>query len=256
MSFWVAERADCIGSLLLTCKFPSSVFKAAVRPRFRRYEGQLHCTHGYLVLALAFTLSAIDLFAGAGRVFSYARTIERGGRFSIRSFWNRIILSHDDGHVRDASNGSEYTSLVAEAEEAEDLDEIPKAHSYRDHRFVTSTADDETAQWVDKVRPSTQRLPESPDFERTFIGRRSRGSQLPDETLQDQNRVVKDVPFSRRLGQLLFLISQRFLVLAGYAQLMHGVVIYTGGCRGNYFNGCLAHMISKLVHFSLILTGS
>ncbi|KAH9965713.1 hypothetical protein BC827DRAFT_1125327 [Russula dissimulans] len=207
------------------------------------YEGQLHCTHGYLVLALAFTLSAMDLFAGAGRVFSYVRTIERGGGFSIRSFWKRVILSHDDVHVRDTSNSGEYTSLVAEAEEPEDLNDIPKAHTYRDHRFVISAADDETAQWVDKVRHSTQDLPGSPVSESTFIGHRPRGSQLSDETLEDQNRVVKDVPLSRRLGQLLFGILQRFLVFAGYAQLMHGVIIYTGGCRGNYLYGCLAHVI-------------
>ncbi|KAF8484542.1 hypothetical protein DFH94DRAFT_623650 [Russula ochroleuca] len=205
------------------------------------YEGQMHCSNGYLVLALAFTLSAIDLFAGVGRVFSYVRDRE----LSFRSFWNRVILSQGGDHVSGITN-PEYTSLVME--ESEEL-EIPKTRAYRGHRFVAATTGDanihETHQWVNKVRLSTEALPESPVYD-TFAGHRfSRDSQDSDDTLQDQDQdhVVKDIPLSRRVGQVVFGTLQRFLVFAGFAQLMHGIVIYTGGCRGNYLNGCLAHII-------------
>lgn len=205
----------------------------------------MHCSNGYLVLALAFTLSAIDLFAGVGRVFSYVRDRE----LSFRSFWNRVILSQGGDHVSGITN-PEYTSLVME--ESEEL-EIPKTRAYRGHRFVAATTGDanihETHQWVNKVRLSTEALPESPVYD-TFAGHRfSRDSQDSDDTLQDQDQdhVVKDIPLSRRVGQVVFGTLQRFLVFAGFAQLMHGIVIYTGGCRGNYLNGCLAHIISELI---------
>ena len=217
----------------------------------------MHCTHGYIVLALAFTLSAIDAFAGAGRVVSFVWSIERerDGQFSIRSFWNRVILSKGDDHVRVINNDSanaEYTSLVSE--EAEEL-EFPKADAYHHHRRVAVLAaddanirDHETAQWVNKVRHNSEDFLETPVSDRTFIGyRSSRDSQHSDDTLQDQSRVVNHISYPRRLGQLLFGTLQRFLVFAGFAQVMHGIIIYTGGCRGDYLNGCLAHVISEQI---------
>ena len=216
----------------------------------------MHSTHGYLVLVLAFALSAIDASSGVGRVISYARSIERDGQCSVRSFWNRVILNRGGDHVHGTNTNAEYTRLVVE--EAEELDGSPKTHAYHHHRYVDQFAndanihDDETAQWVDKVRHHSQDLSETPMSDRTFIGyRSSRGSQHSDDTLQDQGRVVKDISSWRRLGQLLFGTLQRFLILAGFAQLMHGFVIYTGGCRANYLNGCLAHIISEPISLSL-----
>ena len=212
----------------------------------------MHCSYGYLVLSLAFTLSAIDFFAGTSRVLSYVRSIERDGGFSFRSFWNRIIvLSQGADHVS-GIHDAQYTSLVTE--ESEGLEEIPKTGAYS-NRFIVATDDaimhdDETQQWVDEVRLDTEALPDSPVSDRTFVGHRhrfSRDSQHSDDTLQDQDRVVKVIPLSRRVGSLAFGTLERFLVFAGFAQLMHGVVIYTGGCRENYINGCLAHIISELI---------
>ena len=212
----------------------------------------MHCSYGYLVLALAFSLSAIDVFAGANRVFSYVRSIERAGGLSFRSFWNRVILSQGADHVS-SINDAEYTSLVMEESEES---EIPKTRTY--DRFVVATDDASahhgTHEWVNKVR---QASPESPMSDRTFVGHRfSRDSQHSDDTLHDQDRVVRDIPFSRRVGKLAFGTLERFLVFAGFAQLMHGIVIYTGGCRGNYLNGCLAHTISELIRklYNAILT--
>src|SRR6266850_1301359 len=103
-----------------------------------RYEGQMHSTHGYLVLVLAFALSAIDAFSGLGRVISYVRSTERDGQCSVRSFWNRVILSQGCDHVHGTNNNAEYTSLALE--EVEELNEFPKAHAYHHHRYVASLA--------------------------------------------------------------------------------------------------------------------
>ncbi len=205
----------------------------------------MHCTYGYLVLALAFTLSAIDMFATATRLFSYVRSMERGGKFSIRSFWNSVILArNEDGHVFGTSNAAEYINLVAD--EPGSLDEDLKSNVNHNPRIVATTDvesihEEETAQWVNNVQRHSEDSPETPTSDSTLVGHRfSRGSQHSDDTVQFDN-----TPLSRRLGKLIFATSERTLVLAGFAQLMHGVVIYTGGCRESYLNGCLAHIISK-----------
>ena len=256
--FWTFIVLGCAASSVYRKFTPNmlvavvlSLFETDKQSLFDRYEGQMHCSFGYLVLALAFSLSAFDLFAGTSRVLSYVRSIERDGGFSFRSFWNRVILlSQGADHVSDIRN-AEYTSLVTD--ESEGLEEIFKTGAYRD-RFIAATddaimRDDETQQWVDEVRLDTEALPESLASDRTFVGHRhrlSRDSQHSDDTLQDQDFVVKVIPLSRRVGSLVFGTLERFLVVAGFAQVMHGVVIYTGGCREHYINGCLAHIISEL----------
>ncbi|KAH9994092.1 hypothetical protein BJV74DRAFT_770557 [Russula compacta] len=246
ISFWTFIVLGCGASGLYRKLTPNMSVSWLLHLETLEYEGQMHCTHGYLVLALAFTLSAIDVFAVAGRVFSYVRTIERDGGFSVRSFWYSVILSQGNSHVR-GINPAEYTSLVVE--EPEELEEIPTTtYVWRDHRFVPAADNanmhEETAQWSDKVPHDTEDVPETPASDRTFVNRRSsRGSQHSDDTLQDKDHVVENIFLSHRLGQVLFGTLQRFLVFAGFAQFMHGIVIYTGGCRGNYLNGCLAHII-------------
>ncbi|KAI9447807.1 hypothetical protein H4582DRAFT_2137979 [Lactarius indigo] len=210
------------------------------------YEGQMHCTYGYLVLALAFTLSAIDTFAAATRFLSYIRSMERGGKFSIRSFWNSVVLGKGHDHVFRMSN-AEYINLVAD--ETGDLDEDLKSNVHHNRRIVATTNvgtihEDETAQWVNDIRRHSEDSPETPASDCTLVGHRfSRGSQHSDDTIREPGQFADDIPLSRRLGKLVFATSERTLVLAGFAQLMHGVVIYTGGCREHYINGCLAHII-------------
>ncbi|KAI0306959.1 hypothetical protein B0F90DRAFT_1665300 [Multifurca ochricompacta] len=203
------------------------------------YEGQMHCFHGYLVILLAFTLSTIDLFAGASRLF--ARNL------SIRSFWNFVIIGQEDGHPL-GINSAEYASLVVE--ELEESDETFKTVAHHSRPVVATTIDDrnthhdDTVQWVNKVSRHSEDLPETPASDHTLVGHRfTRGSQNSDDTLQLQSHLAKDIPLSRRIGQVLFATLERSLVFAGFAQVMHGVVIYTGGCRENYLNGCLAHLI-------------
>lgn len=211
------------------------------------YEGQMHCTYGYLVLALAFTLSVIDTFAAATRLYSYIRSMERGGKFSIRSFWNSVIIGKENSHVFGTSH-AEYINLVVDEPE-EDLEENLKSNVHHNGRIVTTGAEtiheDETAQWVNNVGRHSEDSPETPVSDSTLVGRRfSRGSQHSDDTtVQEQARFTDNISLSRRLGKLVFATVERTLVLAGFAQLMHGVVIYTGGCREHYLNGCLAHII-------------
>ncbi|KAJ7178140.1 hypothetical protein C8R46DRAFT_889052 [Mycena filopes] len=47
----------------------------------------------------------------------------------------------------------------------------------------------------------------------------------------------------RRIGRAAFAITERVLVLAGFGLFLTGIIVYTGGCRQNFLNVCLAHLI-------------
>jgi hypothetical protein len=66
-----------------------------------------------------------------------------------------------------------------------------------------------------------------------------------DDTLHDITAHVKGYSkvWYRRVGVAVFATLERSLVFAGFMQLLTGIVVYTGGCRGNWINGCLAHLI-------------
>ena len=46
-----------------------------------------------------------------------------------------------------------------------------------------------------------------------------------------------------RAGAYAQTFLERFLVVMGFAQVLTGMVVYTGACRAQYINGCLAHLI-------------
>ncbi|KAJ3575156.1 hypothetical protein NP233_g1288 [Leucocoprinus birnbaumii] len=191
------------------------------------YEGSVHGKHGYFVLALAVLLSAIDIFAGIRRFVSFVRSDEPR---SLKLFWNWVVLNKDANHLR---SGPEYMGLIVEEPEVLEMPQISRQSS-----------DDgtlgETAQWANDVHHHHRNFSLASDG--TVFG--SRSPTHSDITLDaKQRRHTKSESAIARVGNGAFAILERFLVVAGFAQLLTGIVIYTGGCRQNYENGCLAHLI-------------
>jgi hypothetical protein len=58
-----------------------------------------------------------------------------------------------------------------------------------------------------------------------------------------QRMVRHKQPLSRRISGVAIATLERALVFAAFGMFLSGVVVYTGGCRDNYINGCLAHLI-------------
>lgn len=210
-----------------------------------RYEGQKHTSQSYFVLLLALLVTAIDLFAGFGRIASYARSIRAGDKFSLKTFWRNVILAQDE---RPAGSQAEYANLVAEEPEEIEMLKPQATHDAED--------DDETAQWANDVRHHHVRNVSIADTERTVFDFHSpRGSQHSDETLHEHTHSLHSLPNAsllRKIGSIAFATLERSLVFAAFGQLLLGIVIYTGGCRENYINGCLAHLISACDFILLI----
>ncbi|KAI0772011.1 hypothetical protein BD413DRAFT_474817 [Trametes elegans] len=227
------------------------------------YEGSKHGPQGYFFLACAVALSALDVFSQILRLVTYIRSIRSGeDRFSFKTLWHYVILDRDQ-HLSGAE--AEYTNLVVEEPDeledaelkAKDLDDEPLhvRHARVVEPIRTTDLDmpqqdehDETAQWANDVHRHrrTVSYPQSAASERTLFGVHS--LHRSDDSLHETGHVYpwqgKDARgVLRVIGRAAFAVCERILVFAGFVQVTSGIIVYTGGCRGNYINGCLAHLI-------------
>ena len=217
-----------------------------------RYEGNVHGTHGYFILFLAATLSALDVIALGSRLIAYFRSIKSGHqRFTFSSLWNVAIL---DKATSPLGSNAEYTTLVVdvdeEYEEAEmkgvitDSDQLGSSRKPQGSRPPPKTAnfdDDEysgqTIEWSPRTPTSDRTAVSGPFHTRQH-------SIHSDDTLQDiVSQMNERKPWYKKAGSAVFSTLERVLVFAGFMQLLTGFVVYTGGCRGDHVNICLAHLI-------------
>ena len=176
-----------------------------------------------MIILLAISLSVIDIIATVRRLLDFIK----GPNKSLKSFW-RCILNQK---VEDIKT-SEYDALIPNES---NIYSNPKLlHSSvelnNDVERHSDTDAHETEQWANI-------------------------SHQPRHSKHALSRALRIV------GQNAFVVTERFLIFAGFGQLLIGIVTYTGkssaftsheapftflvgGCRQNYLNGCLAHLIS------------
>ncbi|KAA1466252.1 hypothetical protein DENSPDRAFT_831039 [Dentipellis sp. KUC8613] len=236
--FWVLVIIGCSASGLYTKLTPNM------------YEGQKHSSQSYFVIFLALIISAIDLVAGGARLVNYVKAVRAGEPVSVRAFWRTVILGQDDQPL---GLGAEYTNLVVDEPEdmEEDLKAVPvheasESVPERNPRVPLTVRvvdpQDETANWANDVH--SHEYPETPASERTLFGPRSpRGSQHSEDGIHDLKHYSPRVSLLRRVGRIAFATLERVLVFAAFGMFLSGSVVYTGICRENYINGCLAHLI-------------
>jgi hypothetical protein len=162
-------------------------------------------------------LSFIDIIALLRRLNAYVRSSEG---FTFGSFRRTVILGHKE------RTGPEYISLIVqEPEDIEEIDQIKQQFHSGEHHID---------QWQKNSDPSQGALFEEPS------------SPVSDATLTHTWLPAQSkAHILHRIGRAAFAASERALVFAGFAQLLTGIVVYTGGCRHYFINGCLAHLISK-----------
>ncbi|KAL0070890.1 hypothetical protein AAF712_002111 [Marasmius tenuissimus] len=202
------------------------------------YEGNVHGKQGYLLLLLAASLTTVDLFNIFRRVYNFFRS---GEKFQLRSHWKQVILGKED---TDLGGGIEleYAHLVTE--EPEEIVTIPPFPHKQVHYDSPTYEHDGTARWANEVGRHRREFSHSAVSEATLYPTRS--SSQSDDTLHDteRSRYHKSKPaLIRRVGSKVFAVLERVMVFWAYAQVLSGITVYTGGCRGSYVNGCLAHLI-------------
>ncbi|KAG6832934.1 hypothetical protein H0H92_004818 [Tricholoma furcatifolium] len=213
VAFWALCALGCASSGLYKKLTPNM------------YEGAAHTKQGYLTLLLALTLSAIDIFNLFRRIVAFFRS---GEKFSIKAFWQSAILGRKVDHD---SSGPEYTGLV---EEPEDFEEAKISFSRVDRQSGDLDPIDEytgdTAQWANDVHRHHRRhyRKASTASEGTLYGTPSPTRSL-DKLHDVKGALASKAGILRRIGKATFAVTERFLVFAGFAQTLMGIVIYTEG---------------------------
>ncbi|KAJ7499057.1 hypothetical protein FB451DRAFT_1204097 [Mycena latifolia] len=220
-------------SVVLACA-ASSVYRK-LTPNM--YPDASHARHGYSVLIVALCLTFIDAFSAILRMVTFVRSAKH---YTLKGFW-KALLGRED--AESDGTGPEYIGLVG-AEELDSIEDMKNhRHSYDDPRTVHTHDFNHrnTDQWANHVRsPSTM------SDGTTMYGPASPHS---DVTLHDLHFTPR-ISLLRRIGHAAFAATEGALILAGFGLLLTGIVIYTGGCRQTYINGCLAHLIKGGIFWS------
>lgn len=194
-------------------------------------------------------LSALDVIALSSRLIAFSRAIKSGDhKFTLASFWNVAILGKD---APLEGSGAEYTTLVVdvdedEYEESELKAVIPDSDQFRSSQHSRGSRSPPKAVGIDEDA-NAQTIEWSSASDRTAVHGRFHARNYSihsDDTLHDAVPHLNDRrPWYRKVGSATFATMERLLVFAGFVQLLTGIVVYTGGCRGDHINVCLAHLI-------------
>ena len=177
-------------------------------------------------------LTSLDFLGPVRRLLVYVRHRDK---LVPKSFWKTVVLGQEPDTVR--TNAPEYTGLIAQ-----DTDGIEKEFDQSPH--PRNSGDRDTLQWANNVDHHRRghRYSNSVASDGTLF---DSSSPCPEDDLQDLPRQESPKqPLFARVAHGIFAILERALVFGGYGVAVTGIVVYTGGCRENYVNGCMAHLIS------------
>ncbi|KAF9008914.1 hypothetical protein BDQ17DRAFT_1349192, partial [Cyathus striatus] len=199
----------------------------------------VHSSHGYLLIFFAISLSAVDIFHHIVRVIKFFRGPEKR---TIVRFWRYVILKKD---LEQDPTGPEYTNLVEDSEEYEEA-KLGRASTELPHAQNDGARD--TAHWANEVHQHRRQFSTASDG--TLFD--SRSPTHSDDSLHNfkLQHSKTQVTFLKKIGNGTFAVLERSLVLCGLGMVITGIVTYTGGCRENYVNGCLAHLIKGGIFWS------
>ncbi|KZS97536.1 hypothetical protein SISNIDRAFT_405165 [Sistotremastrum niveocremeum HHB9708] len=202
------------------------------------YEGSKHGLIGYVVVILASIIPIIDAFDS---IKSLITALRNGEKFSI----SLIKASFLDTHAQ----ASEYTGLNFHDEPEE-------------YETAALRADDEE---LEKPRPRHERQSSSDTFvnddhHHHKSSRMSITSEFSESTARDSPTMWRAPAWNTeeqspkslvaRVAHSAFIALERLLIFGAFIALQTGAVTYTGICRENYINGCLAHLIKGGIFWS------
>lgn len=199
------------------------------------------------------TLSALDVIALGSRLIAYCRSIKSGHQqFTLSSLWKIAILGKGASAL---GSSAEYTTLVVDVDEEEyeeaqvkgitaDSDQLGSSRkpqgSRSPHKAINFDDEEYSGQTIEWS-------PQTPTSDRTAVSgpfHTRHDSIHSDDTLHDiVSQMNERKPWYKKVGPAVFSTLERILVFGGFIQLLTGVVVYTGGCRGDHVNVCLAHLI-------------
>ena len=172
--------------------------------------------------------------------------------------WNTATLGKDASPL---GSNAEYTTLVVDVDEDEyeeaelkgiitDSDQLVSSRQPQGSHSPPKAVGFDEEHKAEAIEWS----PQTPTSDRTAISGRyhtRRHSVHSDDTLHDAvSQMNEQKPWYKKAGSAVFATLERVLVFAGLLQVLTGIVVYTGGCRGDHVNICLAHLIKGGIFWS------
>ena len=188
-----------------------------------------HQSQGYVIILIAVSLSALDIFAAIRRFVTFLRSPDK----SFTNFWRIVVKKEEVVPV----SSSEYASLV---ENPDEYDSHKSGRESMELQNVRLSVEDH--QGMKHQRPS------SVASEHTVFGALS-PTNHSEETLRDSNwpqSRSKRFGVLSRIGRWVFAVTERSLVVAGFGQLLIGIVTYTGTFHVYCIYACVTKYNSKL----------
>ncbi|KAJ1310979.1 hypothetical protein OPQ81_009488 [Rhizoctonia solani] len=232
------------------------------------YEGSVHGKVGNVLLFIVNVLGIIDSLPLIRRFYDFLRA--GPSEWTPSRLWYSVLRGQEEGPSRRwiEDDNEEEVKLTADAEEIQHSPveaAVGSEHAQRVHerllRFNTAST------WVNQGDES----PDGREFGRAHghgspMSRHSIGSEA---TLHDLGSPSRPWPlFSspkvgahetdvqhgwkgriQRAGHWTFNTTERIMIPFAWGVTMVGGCVYTGICRGNYLNGCLAHFIKGSIFF-------
>ena len=178
--------------------------------------GAVHSSQGYMVILIAISLSAIDIISTVRRLFGFIKNPNK----SFKNFW-RCIMNKD---VEDIKT-SEYDALIQN--ESEQYSMVKVTHDSVEFDDFERNNNDNAYETPNTTHQHHRHY--SVNSDRTMF--ESHSPTRSEDTLHDV-KIRQNTASGRALlslvGHSAFAVVERALVLAGFAQLLLGVVTYSG----------------------------
>ncbi|KAF8609506.1 hypothetical protein BDV93DRAFT_518317 [Ceratobasidium sp. AG-I] len=240
------------------------------------YEGSFHGKVGNVLLLIVNVIGVIDALPLIRRFYDFVRagptewTPKRLYYFVLRG-------QEEEPRQRWMDDNEEEVQLTADPQEIQHspVEASDPEHAQQVHHGLSMLRYNTTEAWVNQGESSNLSSPPSVQHSREFGRQQGHGSPMSrhsigsEATLHDLGSPLRSWPlFSSPkvsmheirinkgwrshvtyAGQWTFDFAERVMVPFAWGVAMIGGTVYTGICRGDYLNGCLAHFIKGSIFF-------
>ncbi|KAG8699325.1 hypothetical protein FRC08_005371 [Ceratobasidium sp. 394] len=234
------------------------------------YEGSVHGAVGNVLLLLVNIIGVIDALPLIRRFYDFVRAGPT--EWTPSRLYHFVLCGREEEPRRWIDDNEEEVKLTADPEEIQDspVEASNPEHAQRVRNGLTMLRFNTTSAWVNQGEASTSTSSRhSREFNQQHDSPLSRNSIGSEATLHDLGSPTRAWPLfsSPKLSMYevrgkqgwrarinlaadwTFNVAERIMVPFAWGVALVGGAVYTGICRGNYLNGCLAHFIKGSIFF-------
>ncbi|QRW05336.1 membrane protein [Ceratobasidium sp. AG-Ba] len=234
------------------------------------YEGSAHGAVGNVLLLLVNVIGVIDALPLIRRFYDFVRA--GPAEWTPSRLYHFVLRGQEEEPRRWIDDNEEEVKLTADPEELRHspLGESDSEHAQQVRNGLSMLRFNTTSAWVNQGESSTSTPPRhSREFSQQHDSPLSRHSIGSEATLHDLGSPSRSWPVfsSPKLSMYearnkqgwraradwaadwAFNLAERVMIPFAWGVALTGGAVYTGICRGNYLNGCLAHFIKGSIFF-------